>query len=269
MARPRISACVIVKNEECNIRECLESLRWTDEIVVVDSGSTDKTLDIAREFTDKVFFKEWEGHIQQKNFALECASCEWAISLDADERVTPELREEILRELSVEPLAYDGFEFKRKVFYLGRWIRHSGWYPDYKLRVVRRAVARWQGVNPHDHLTVKGPTKRLRGEILHYSYRSLSDHLRTIDSFTTIAAQEKLKSGEGLTLLKMLFHPPGKFVRTYFLKLGFLDGLPGLVIAVLGSYYVFLKYAKLIELRRSLGDGAVTASCSVGADRGT
>lgn len=247
----KLSACIITFNEERNIRDCLESVRFADEIVVVDSGSTDRTVEIARAMGARVIVKDWPGHIEQKNFAIDQAGGEWVLSIDADERVTPELRAEIEHALA-EPQGYEGFSMPRLSFYLGRWIRHSGWYPDRKLRLIRRGRGRWGGVNPHDHLACDGPVRALRGDLLHYSYRDIADHLKTIDFFTTIAAREKHKRG-ARALPGMIFGPPLKFLKAYVLKLGFLDGLPGLVVAVLGSYYVFLKYAKLFELKRGLG----------------
>jgi glycosyltransferase involved in cell wall biosynthesis len=246
----RLSATIITCDEEHNIAACIESVRFCDETLVVDSGSKDRTVEIARSLGARVIEKDWPGHIEQKNFALAEARGEWVLSIDADERVTPALREEIERALASPEPGVDGYSMPRLTFYMGRWIRHSGWYPDRKLRLVRRGRARWGGVNPHDHLRCEGAVRALRGDLLHYSYRDIADHLRTIDFFTTIAAREKQKRGQA-ALPNLVFGPPLKFLKAYFLKLGFLDGLPGFVIAVLGSYYVFLKYAKLIELRRA------------------
>ncbi len=255
----RLSAAIIAFNEERNIRECIESVRFCDEVLVVDSGSTDRTAEIARELGARVIVKDWPGHIEQKNFALAEARGEWVLSVDADERVSPALRAEIERELAAGGGPWDGFTMPRLSFYMGRWIRHSGWYPDRKLRLVRRGRARWGGVNPHDRLFCDGPVKHLRGDLLHYSYRDLSDHLRKIDFFTTIAAREKQRRGARGALLRLVFAPPLKFLKAYVWKLGFLDGLPGFVIAALGSAYVFLKYAKLLELRRRGGAEAAGA----------
>lgn len=251
---PTISVCIICFNEERNIRDCLESVKWADEIIVVDSFSTDRTVEIAREYTDKVVQRKWPGHVEQKNVALEMAGCDWALSVDADERVSPELREQIQAVLDGKgDPNVAGYEMPRKTFYLGRWITHGGWYPDRKLRLVRRGRAKWAGTNPHDHLYADGPTARLSGDLYHYTYRDISDHLRAIDGFTTISAEELRKKGKRFVLFHMLFNPPFKFLRMYFLRLGFLDGIPGWVVALLGSYYVFLKYAKLWELRRGGG----------------
>lgn len=249
--RATLSAVVITYNEEEDIRACLESVKWADEIVVVDSHSTDKTVEIARESTDRVILRPWPGHIEQKNFAIEQARCDWVLSVDADERVSPELAAEIRDVLSQSGGAEAGWSMPRKTYYLGRWITHGGWYPDRKLRLVRRGAGRWKGINPHDHLAIAGPVASLKGDLHHYTYRDISDHLATIDKFTTIAAREMHARGRGHPLAHMLLNSLGKFLKMYLLRLGFLDGLAGFVVAVLASYYVFLKYAKLWELRRA------------------
>jgi glycosyltransferase involved in cell wall biosynthesis len=250
--RPLLSACIIARDEERDIGDCLESVSFCDERIVVDAGSRDRTVEIARAAGARVIVRGWPGHIAQKNFALEQATGEWVLAVDADERVTPELRAEIERELARPAVPFDGFSVPRRSFYMGRWIRHSGWYPDRKVRLVRRGRARWGGVDPHDRLECAGPVKRLRGDLLHYSYRDLAEHLRKIDAFTSIAAREKEARG-ARAFPDIVLRPPAKFLKSYVWKLGLLDGLPGFVIAALGAYYVFLKYAKLIERRRGWG----------------
>jgi glycosyltransferase involved in cell wall biosynthesis len=251
-AREPLSVCIVCRDEAENIRACLASVAWADEIIVVDSGSTDETVAIAREFTDKVVFNAWPGYIEQKNFALDHATHAWALCLNADERVSPELAAEIKQKLAAIKKGQtrcNGFEMPRRTFYLGRWINHGGWYPDKKVRFVRRDSARWAGTNPHDHMQVDGEVGALTGDIHHYTYRDIADHLVTINNFTTVAAKEMLAKGKGLPLLHMLFNPGLRFLRMYCLRLGFLDGMAGFVVASLASYYVFLKYAKLWELR--------------------
>lgn len=240
---------VITFNEERNIRACLESVEWAPHIVVIDSGSTDRTVEIAREFTDDVVVTDWPGHVQQKNRAVDHASTDWILSIDADERVTPEMRAEVERELAMEPTVA-GLSFPRKTWYLGRWILHSGWYPDRKLRVFDRRRARWGGENPHDHVKTDGEVRDLEGDILHYTYRSVRHHLEVIDFFTDIAARERDRKGRRFLLPRMLFGPPFKFFKMYFLQSGFRDGFPGFIIAGLGSLYVFLKDAKIWERRQ-------------------
>lgn len=245
-----LSVVIITFNEADNIRECLESVKWADEIVVVDSLSTDRTRELAREYTEHVIERTWQGHVDQKNFALERATSDWVLSIDADERVGPELAAEIRQAVQRDDPRIVGYTMPRRTFYLGRWINHGGWYPNRKLRMVRRGKAHWGGVNPHDHLYADGSTADLKGDLVHYTYRDIADHLRTIDSFTTIAAREMYSKGRRTALPYMLLNPPLRTVRMYLLRAGFLDGVPGFIVAALAGYYVFLKYAKLWELCR-------------------
>jgi glycosyltransferase involved in cell wall biosynthesis len=251
--RPPVSVCVVAMNEEDNIAECLASADFAAEAVVVDSRSTDATREKAAAAGARVIERDWPGHVEQKNFALDQAANDWVLCLDADERVSPELRASILAALE-RPDLPDGFEMARRTWYLGRWIKRGGWYPDRKIRLYRKSKGRWGGVNPHDHVRVQGRVERLEGDLLHYSYRSISDHLKTIDSFTTIAAREKRAAGKRASLVDLTLRPFGKFVRMYVLKAGFLDGRAGFVVAATGAFYVFLKYAKLWDLERG-GDG--------------
>lgn len=256
MKRPPLSACIITFNEEKNIRDCLESVKWVEEIVVVDSISQDATVSLCRLFTDKVYEKEWQGYVQQKNDALKYASNAWVLCLDADERVSPELREEIEHHLSREGNRLDGYYFRRHSYYLGRWINHGGWYPDYKLRLFKKSKGSWGGQDPHDKVILKGATACLKGELLHFVYRNLSHQLQTVDSFSTITATGLDKAGERFNPLPLIYRPALKFIETYLIKRGFMDGLPGLIIAVTSSFYVFLRYAKLWELQRQRKEGA-------------
>ena len=217
----KITAAVITFNEENNIRRCLESVKWADEIVVIDSHSTDKTEEIAKEYTDKVIQRDWPGHIQQKNFARETASHDWIFSLDADEEVSPELRESILT--AREQGLRNGYHLARKVHYLGKWINHSGWYPDYKVRLFDRRKAEWGGTNPHDRIEIDSPTELLKGDLYHYSYENLSAHIRTINNFTSISANEMQLKGKKAGLGKLLFNPFFKFLKAFFLPSGVLN----------------------------------------------
>ena len=250
-----VSACIITLNEESNIAGCLESLKWVDEIVVVDALSSDQTVSICRQYTDKVIQRPWPGHVAQKNYALGLATHDWVLSLDADERISDELREEIFRELRDETADWDGYYFPRQTFYLGRWIRHGGWYPDHKLRLFRKSKARWGGVDPHDTVELDGRAKYLRHPIYHYTYRDLAHHIAAMNRYTDIASEEKYRAKVQFPLVHMLFNPMVAFVKKYILKKGFLDGVPGLVVAVSGSFYVFLKYAKLWECYRARETG--------------
>jgi glycosyltransferase involved in cell wall biosynthesis/tRNA A-37 threonylcarbamoyl transferase component Bud32 len=255
MKKPRLSACIITHNEEGSIRDCLESVRFADEVVVVDSYSTDGTRDICKQYTDKVFQRKWEGHVKQKNLAIAEATGEWILGIDADERVSSELAQEIREELERNAGDVDGYIVSRHTFYLGKWIDHGAWYPDYKLRLFRRGRGRWGGTDPHDKVIVPGKTKTLRGKILHFVHKDLSDQLKTVDSFSTITAQNLASEGKTFGLGLFLFKPPIKFFETYVLKRGFLDGLPGFIISMVNSFYIFLKYAKLWELRRNATKG--------------
>lgn len=229
-------------------------MSWCDEIVVVDSGSADRTVELARRYTSRVIHNPWPGYVAQKNFALEQATGDWILCLDADERCTPELREAI-RKAVPEAGPVVGFEVRRPAWYLGRWIRHGGWYPDWKLRVVRKGRARWTGIDPHDRLVVDGPVRRLEADLVHYNYRDFAQQIRTINHFSDVVVQEWLKQGKKPSLLKTLLHPPVKFLECYLWKRGFLDGFPGLAIAVSSAYYVFAKHVKLWE-RHHVQDGS-------------
>ena len=249
MTRARVSVCVITLNEEHRLCDCLQSVPFADELIVVDSHSTDATRDIAEAAGARVIERDWPGHIEQKNFAIDQATHDWVLCLDADERLSDELQQSVLAALERDdPPA--GFTCNRRTHYLGRWIDHGGWYPDRKLRLFRRSGGRWGGVNPHDHVHLEGTVEHLRGDLLHYSYDSIADHLNTINLFTTIAAREKHKRGGRGSLVSLLLRPGWKFLRMYVFRAGFLDGRAGLIVALLGSYYVFLKYAKLTELSR-------------------
>jgi len=252
----KISALVICGNEEANIADCLESVRWCDEIVVVDSLSSDRTPEIARRFTDRVIQRPWPGYVAQKQFALEQATCDWVLALDADERCTPALRDAIRSALAgAEAADVAGFEVRRHVFYLGRWIDHGGWYPDWKLRVARRERVHWTGTEPHDRMEANGRVGRLEADLVHYTYRDFAHQLRTVDHFSEVVAEGWLKDGRRFSLLDALFHPPAKFLECYVWKRGFLDGWPGFVIAATSAFYVFAKQVKLREKARAQRSG--------------
>jgi glycosyltransferase involved in cell wall biosynthesis len=242
-----LSVCIVAMNEEDRIEECIRSADFADECIVVDSHSTDRTRDLAASLGARVIERDWEGWVEQKNFAIDQATNEWVLCLDADERLSAELRVAIMTALERETDA-QGFEFARLNRYMGRWIRHGGWYPDRKIRLFRRNRGRFAGRNPHDRVRVEGKVQRLEGDLLHDPYRSLSDHLRTIDRYTTVAAGEKHARGQRATLIDITFRPFGRFLRMFLIERGFLDGLPGFVVAITGSFYVFLKYAKLRAL---------------------
>jgi len=245
----RLSVTVITKNEEANIERCLKSASFADEIVVLDCGSVDRTAEIARRRGARVEVTDWPGHVKQKQRAVDAAVSDLVLSLDADEEVTPELAASIKKVLA-DDHPKDAYELTRKVYYLGRWIRHCGWYPEWRIRLFDRRKARWGGYDPHDQVVCGGAVGRLEGDLLHYSYRDVTHHLSRINEYTDIMAREYHGKGKRGGVLQILLHPPFTFFKKYFLSLGFLDGLPGLIICVLASYYVFLKYVKLWELGR-------------------
>lgn len=253
--REKISACVIVFNEERKIRRCLESLTWCDEIVVLDSYSTDKTVAICREYTDRIFQHVWLGYVGQRNKVREMARFPWILNIDSDEEVSPGLRREIEEAFAYGTPAFRGYEFPRQVFYLGRWINHGEWYPDVKLRLFHRDFGRSEGEEPHDKVVVNGPVQRLHNPLWHYTYDDLRDQMDTVDRFSTISARQKFVADPRFHPLDLLTRPPLRFLKGYVLKRGFLDGWHGLIIAIVSSFGVFMKYAKLWELsRRQKGD---------------
>lgn len=250
-ARARCSATVITLNEESTLRECLESLRWADEIIVVDSGSKDRTVEIAREFTDKVFFNPWPGHKEQKNFAVDLAENGWIFSLDADERVGPALRDLILREL-IEPKA-DGYLIPRHNYFLGRLMRHGGWWPDEVLRLFRRDRGRFGGENPHDKVVLSGGRPgRLSEPITHHTYRSFSHFISKQPPYAEATARSRLARGKSprWPAARVACRPVWKFIEVYILKLGLLDGVHGLVAAFGHAFRVYMQECLMWETTR-------------------
>jgi glycosyltransferase involved in cell wall biosynthesis len=243
----KISACIISFNEEQKIEACLQSLqRVADEIVVVDSLSTDHTLEIVARYSDKVFLQKFLGHVEQKNLAVSKASYDWILSLDCDERLTPELEASILAiKASLDERSV--YRMARKTFYVYRWLNHC-WYPDRKVRLFNKKYSRWGGVNPHDRVVTDREIALvdLKGDIQHYSFNSISEHLRTIDNFTEIGAREIIAKGKKVSLLSPLTHGMWTFIRLYVLKRGFLDGFAGLVVSTLSFMHAFVKYSKVL-----------------------
>jgi (heptosyl)LPS beta-1,4-glucosyltransferase len=247
---PPVTATVITKNEADAIADALRSVAWADEIIVVDAESTDATVAIARQFTDRVTTRAWTGYVDQKNHAASLAAHDWIFSLDADERVTAELAAEIRSLLASRP-KYAGYRMPRVSFHLGRWMRTTDMYPDYQLRLYDRRAARWDGLHVHESVKVDSNSiGYLKSELQHYPYRDLSEHLLRMDRYTTLAARQMFERGKRATRLELLLHPPAAFLRNYLLKGGFRDGKAGLVISLVNSYYVMLKFAKLWELQR-------------------
>ncbi len=244
----QLSATIIAYNEEHCIERCIRSVSWADELVVVDSFSADRTADICRRFGARVIKQKWLGYVAQKNFALEQAKHSWVLSLDADEAASQELQQEIQVLRQKEMGEVSGYYIPRKLHYLGRWIKHGGWYPDYKLRLFNKEEGRWEGKDIHETVACRGETGKLTGDIDHYSFLDISDHLRTIDKFTTISAGELQAKGKRAGIGDLTLRPAAAFLRMYLLQAGFLDGVPGLILCGLSAYHVLVKYAKLWEL---------------------
>jgi glycosyltransferase involved in cell wall biosynthesis len=239
----KITATIITLNEERNIARSIESLRCADEILIVDSGSIDRTVELAQNLGARVIEGQWLGFAAQKNWAAEQASNDWILSLDADEALSEALEAEIWSLKKTGP-RHDAYTMPRLARYLGRWILHSGWYPDRKVRLYRRGKARWVGEFVHESVVVEGRTGHLDSNILHFTCDSLSEHLRTLDKYTTLAAQEIAARRMKVPLARLILDPAWTFVKSYFLQRGFLDGLEGLTIAYMAAFYTFLKYSK-------------------------
>lgn len=246
----QISAVIITLNEERQLARALGSLSVADEVLVCDCGSTDRTAAIAAQYGARFLSHPWEGYARQKNYAASQATHPWILSIDADEALSPALAAEVERLKSEGPGEAAGFLIPRLACYQGRWIRHSGWYPDFKLRLYDRTRGRWVGDYVHEHVEVDGPLRKLAGNLQHFTCDSLGEHLRTLDRYTTLAARESFERGQGWALPRMLALPPWKFFETYLFRQGFRDGFPGLVISGMAGFYVFLKYAKLWRMKR-------------------
>ncbi len=245
--RPGISATIITLNEAKNLPRCLSSLTWVDEIVVVDCGSTDDTQEIAKEAGAKVIENPWSGYGQQKNFAMRHAEYDWVLNIDADEEVSPELRQSIegfLTKVNGDN-QIDGANFPRCTKYLGKWILYGGWYPDLSVRLARKGNAKWTEPEVHETLIIEGKVERLPGDLLHYTFSDVADQVRTNARYAVEGARVARARGEKPGLLKILFKPAGKFLETYFMKRGFLDGFPGFVISVNAAHSIFMKYVEL------------------------
>ena len=246
MKKPTISIAVIAKNEADRIGRLLKSVTFADEVIVVDSGSTDGTQSLCEKMAAKVVFKQWGGYAPQKQYAMECAVSEWILNLDADEEVSDALAEEIQNAIGDAAPEVCAYSMPRLSRYLGRWIKHGGWYPDTKTRLVRRGKGIWEGDALHEQLVVDGKIEPLSNPILHHVYRGIADQVVTINSFSDFYATERAPQNAWFVLAGMV-HAFGKLLECYLWKLGFLDGIPGLIIAVNSAWYVFLKHAKAWE----------------------
>ena len=251
--RSTISAFIVCCNEERQIRRCLESVKFCDEIVIVDSGSTDRTLQICSEYTNKITHHEWQGYVLQKRYALGQCSSDWVLNIDADEEVSVELQEEILDILQGDKagrVTQNGFLLNRVVFFLDRWWRKGGWYPEYRLRLCRRSVTKWGGEDPHEKAEVSGETKRCKGELHHYSFTDLTDYVRRMNTLSSNATSSLIRRGASASAIAIIFRSFARFFKFYVSKRGFREGMAGLIVASIEAYSVLLKYAKLWEARK-------------------
>jgi len=252
---PSISAVIITYNEEKNIARCIESVsRVADEILVVDTFSTDATESISKNLGATFIQHAFEGHIEQKNFALSQAKHDYILSLDADEALSAELEASIAA--IKKDWKHDGHECNRLTSYCGQWIRHSGWYPDPKIRLFDRKKASWGGINPHDRIIMApdATTRHIPGDILHYTFNSVAEHVAQVNKFSEIKAEGLFKKGENISPLRLVVEPLFKFFKSYVLQAGFLDGWYGLIISVNSAHAIFLRYAKLYEKNRASRD---------------
>ncbi len=241
-----ISVVVITLNEADRIFALLKSAAFADEIIVVDSGSTDGTIDMCSAAGARVFTHPWQGFAKQKQYAMSLASSDWILNLDADERISDPLALEIKKAIQIAPPEVCGFSMPRLSRYLGTWIRHGGWYPDRKIRLVRKGCGQWKGSSLHEKLEVSGRIQPLSSPILHAVYRNISDQVATINRFSDVYAGDHPAAGAWFTAVGV-FHALGKFAECYLWKLGALDGTAGLVIAMNSAWYVFLRHAKVWE----------------------
>lgn len=242
-----VSVAIITKNEEKNIRDALESVKDFEEIVVIDSFSTDGTLHICREYTQRIYQHEWKDFAFQKQLAIDRTTLQWVLILDADERVTDSLKKEIIKKINCED--FDGYFIPRKNFFLNKWIKHGGWWPDYTLRLFKKDLGRMEHRLVHEKVIVSGKVGYLSQPLLHYTYRNFDEFIKKMQNYSMLSAMEIIKNNPSKTkiFLKIFFAPPFTFFKMFILRKGFLDGLRGFMLAVFYSFYSFLKYAKVWE----------------------
>jgi len=245
---PSISAIIITFNESLRIKSCLDSIQWVDEIIILDSGSTDNTIEICKRYTPHVYTTDWPGFGKQKNRALQKATCDWVLSIDADEIVSAKLRSEIQEAITKSRV--DGFEIPRLSSYCGQVIKHSGWYPDYVMRLIRRGKGAFSNSPVHEKLETNSKVEKLNNHLVHHSFENLEQVLNKVNHYSSISAETLFSNRKKATLYTAIFKGLWTFLRTYLLKAGFLDGQKGIMLAISnaeGTYYKYLKLALLNE----------------------
>lgn len=247
----KLSVIIITHNEESNIVDCLRSVSWANEIIIVDSQSTDRTVELAKQFTQKIFTTEWKGFAAAKNFALQKVVNEWVLSLDADERVTPELSFEINRVITDNSNNIVGFEIARRAYFLGKWIKHCGWYPGFVTRLFKSSAVKFNEMRVHEKIEITGDVGRLQYDLLHFTDDTLFQYLEKFNRYTSLAAEDLVEGGKKSTFFDILIRPPYLFLKMFLIRFGFLDGMHGFVLSLLSANYVFVKYAKLRELTKA------------------
>ena len=247
---PKLSVITLALNEEKNIADCLATVRWADELIVVDSGSTDRTVELAKGFTNQILTVEWKGYGAARNIALERCTGDWVFWLDADERVPPGLADEIRQIVRQDDKRVAAYSVARRAYFLGRWIKHCGWYPSRVTRLFRKEKGRFTESRVHEQLIVDGVVKELKNDLIHYTDPDLSHYFTKFNRYTSLAAHDMQADGRSFVLYDLIIRPSFVFFKMYVLRLGFLDGLHGFILSVASSTYVFAKYAKLWELQK-------------------
>jgi len=249
VSKCKLSVIVITLNEERNIAECLQSVQWADEIILVDSESSDNTVEIAKNYTSKIFIRKWDGYSSTKNFALQQCKNDWILWLDADERVTPELKQSIQQVVNEDGKNFDGYEVSRRAYFLKKWIRHCGWYPGYVVRFFRKNKAKFIAVRVHESIEIEGKIGKLKGNLIHYTDENIKQYFEKFNMYTSLASVDLYENGKRFSIIDLTIRPLFMFFKMFFLRLGFLDGIHGFILSVLSSAYVFVKYAKLWEIQ--------------------
>ncbi len=243
----KLSVVIITRNEANNIEECLESVKWADEIVVLDSFSNDETVNICRRYTEKIYQSKFTNYSLQKNMVLDRATNDWVLSVDADERITPRLKTQIIKVINEESEEYAGYHIPRRNYFFGEWVRHCGLYPDYVLRLFRKSKGRFRDKMVHESVKLNGKAGRIEEPLEHYTYACINDYIDRMKRYSSLFVQQMRRDNKKSRWYNLIVNPTAAFIKMYFLKKGFLDGKLGFIVCVLYSYYAFLKYAMLWE----------------------